>query len=118
MKKLALLLALLMVLGGGTAMAFHGAIGEPIGDMADSTSYGIKFPGMLLDGVYHYTEVPYYLLHEPYNDMFAEGHYGTGLFTGLGKGVVHGVNRVITGTYNIVASPLPGYHGIRADYDG
>ena len=115
MKKIMMLVTLLVVLGAGTVFAFHPAIGKPIENLATSDTYLVKFPGLLLDGVYHITEVPYEILYHPYEHIIRKGEYATGLFTGLFAGTTKAFTHLYYATHNILISPIPGQTGIHGD---
>ncbi|HTL46560.1 MAG TPA: hypothetical protein VL688_00685 [Verrucomicrobiae bacterium] len=82
----------------------------------DSTQYVVKMGGMMLDGVNRIVAAPFDLLYHPVQDIFVDKHYGTGLFTGLGEGLYHGVEGILIGAWNIVSSPVPNYHGETTDH--
>lgn len=117
MKKIAMMLVVLLVMG--SASAFAGVCpktDEWIKGKVDSDSYLVKTGGMLLDGVNRIVAAPFDVLYHPVDDMFVEKHYGTGLFTGLGEGLFRGVEGVMVGAWNIISSPVPGYHGETTDH--
>lgn len=111
MKKLMAIAVVLMLAAAGPSYAFTSAIGGPIEDMATSDQYLVKFPGLVLDGVYHVTEVPYELISHPYHDVVVEKDYVFGIFTGLGQGIHSGLGKIVKGTYSILSAPIPGQHG-------
>lgn len=115
MKKIAIAVLCFLVTGAGPGFAFHTAIGTPIEKMAASDTYLVKFPGLIFDGIYHYTEVPYDIVYTPYDHIVGKREYATGLFTGLFAGTTRAFTHVFHGTYNILTSPIPGQKGIHGD---
>ena len=111
MKKIMAFAIVLMLAAAGPGFAFTSAIGGPIEDLATSDNYMVKFPGLILDGVYHVTEVPYELVSHPYNDVIVEKDYFFGLFTGLTHGIHSGLGKIVKGTYSVISAPIPGQHG-------
>jgi len=110
-KKIAFLLALFLVIGSVPSFANECPIHKWGADKAQSASYPTKVVGMLVEGVDGVVLSPLHLLSGPYNDIVKEKHYATGLFTGLGKGVVGFGKDALTGVWNIVTAIVPGYHG-------
>jgi len=116
MKKIAVVLALLMVVGTVPAWAVCGSIDNWIGERAQSDIYGEKLVGLLLDGIHRVVESPYELLYHPYDDIANKGEKVTGLFTGLTKGLFYGVQNIVVGAINIVSAPVPGSHGVSIEH--
>jgi hypothetical protein len=117
MKKIAMLMIVLMVVG--SVSAFAGICPKTdkwIEGKVNSEEYVVKMGGMMLDGVNRIVAAPFDLLYHPYHDVFVEKHYGTGLFTGLGEGLFRGVEGIMVGAWNIVSSVVPGYHGETTDH--
>ncbi|MBI3999070.1 MAG: hypothetical protein HY351_00495 [Candidatus Omnitrophica bacterium] len=115
MKKIAFLLALLMVIGTIPVWALCGMDGW-LDEKSNSDYYPTKAGGLVLNGVHHIVEVPADLLYQPYNDIVSEKKYATGLFTGLGKGILYGVEDAFVGVVDLVSALVPGSHGIKGGY--
>jgi hypothetical protein len=117
MKKIAMFVTVLMVLGSVSAWAgICPKTDSWIKSKVDSEQYVVKMGGMMLDGVNRIVAAPFDLLYHPVNDVFVDKHYGTGLFTGLGEGLFRGVEGIMVGAWNIISSPVPGYHGETTDH--
>ncbi len=115
-KKVAVMLLLLMVFGAVQSWAAPQCpLGNWAGEKAQSDSYPTKLMGMFVLGVDQIVTSPIKLVWYPYDHIVTQKKYATGLFTGLGQGLVEAVESIGAGVVNIVASPVPGYHGIKLD---
>ena len=116
MKKIAVVLVLFLIVGSVPAWSTC-ALKNWASEKAQSDSYPTKAAGLLVKGVHEVVEAPFILLWHPYNDVVKEKQYATGLFTGLGKGLYHGVESVGVGAVNIISAPIPGLKGIESDHE-
>ena len=117
MKKIALFVALLLVVGSATAMAgICPKTDERIHNMVQSDHYLTKTGGMVFVGINRIVAAPFEVLYHPVNDVFVDKEYATGLFTGLAEGVFRGVESAMVGAWNLLSSPVPDYHGETTDH--
>ena len=115
-KKIAIMLLLLVVLSASQAWAAPSCpLGNWAGEKAQSDSYPTKFMGQFVLGVDQILTSPIKLVWYTYDHIVTQKKYATGLFTGLGQGLVEAVESIGAGVVNIVTSPVPGYHGIKLD---
>ncbi len=115
MKKTALLVALFLVIASVPSFANNCPVYKWGAEKAKSDSYPTKVVGMLVEGVDGVLLSPVHLISEPYNDIFKEKHYATGLFSGLGKGLVGFGKDALSGVWNVVTAIVPGYHGVGSE---
>ncbi|GEM_PF-4298487 len=112
MKKIVVILLLLMVFGATQSWAMNYPLGNWASEKAKSDSYGTRWMGMFVGGVDQIVTSPIELVYHPWDHIVNQKHYATGLFTGLGEGLVKAVQDIGSGVVNIVGSPIPGYHGV------
>ena len=115
MKKVVVILLLLVIFGASQGWAMTCPLGNWASEKAQSDSYPTKMMGMFVEGVDQVVMSPLELVYQPWNHIVNQKEYSTGLFTGLGEGLVNAGRGIVTGVVNIVGSPIPNYHGIAAD---
>lgn len=107
MKKISIFLALLMVLGTGSAWA----VIEWVDEQAQSDVYHVKAGGMFLRGLNRIVESPVELACHTYKGATEELGYGEGILKGLGLGAVWMVDDILRGAWDVVTALFPDYHG-------
>ncbi len=110
MKKVALLMALLLVVGalpGWSVCMFDNWIDK----QATSTNYGTKAGGMLLRGIHGIVESPVELFYHPYDELKNRPENGIGFFKGLGLGAWGMVDKIGHGAWDILTALVPNYNG-------
>jgi len=111
MKKIALFLAFLMLLGG--MPAFASDMYADINKMAGSDRYMEKMGGMLIDGTMDVVNAPLDLVYHPIDGVIERHDFGLGFLRGLGDGTRHALEGLGAGVMNIGLSLIPGQNGLR-----
>jgi len=107
MRKIALMLVLLLILGTTPAWALCGAVGDWIDNQANSGSYPAKAGGMILKGTHDLVDASMELLYHPYDEIVNKGDYVFGLLKGIGHGIAGFTEGVIYGATNMVFALCP-----------
>lgn len=107
MKKLGIFLALLLILGAGSAWA----VIDWVDGQANSDVYYTKAGGMLLRGLDRIVESPVELACHTYKGATEDLGYGEGILKGLGLGALWTVDGVLRGAWDIITFAFPDYHG-------
>ena len=66
---------------------------------------------MLLRGIARVAAAPVELIAHTYDGVAHHTQNGLGLFTGLGTGVLNGVDSIFRGVWDVVTFAVPDYHG-------
>ena len=111
MKKIALFLALLIVVGAQPGWSICGPVDSWIDEQSASDVYYVKAGGMLLRGLHRIIESPVELACSTYKGSTQELGYGEGVLKVLGGGFLWMLDDIIRGAWDIVTFAFPGYHG-------
>jgi len=116
-KRIAVLVAVFLVVGSVPGWSLCGAIDDWVTKQASSDNYPVKFVGLLLSGVHRVVESPYELLYHTYDGTVNNFENGLGFFKGLGEGAFRMTENVARGAWDIVSAPIPGYNGEPGGHD-
>ena len=106
MRRIAWIVAILVVVGGQPAWAARTKVHEA----AESERYGRKFGGMIGRGALNVVTSPVDLIVNVVNETKA-GPPFVGTLTGLGKGIGCGTLRLGSGAVDLVTFWVPGFNG-------
>lgn len=106
MRRIAWIVAILVVVGGQPAWAARTKVHEA----AESERYGRKFGGMIGRGALNVVTSPIDLIVNVVNETKA-GPPFVGTLTGLGKGLGCGTLRLGSGAVDLVTFWVPGFNG-------
>ncbi len=117
MRKIAILVAVFLVIGSIPGWSVCGPVDDWITKQADSTNYPVKFVGLLLSGVHRAVEAPFEVLYHSYDGTRNRFENGLGFFTGLGEGMFRGIESIGRGAVDVLSAPVPGYNGMKGGHD-
>jgi len=116
-KKIALFVALLLVVGSTPGWSLCGNLDQWIDEKAASEQYGTKLGGMLLQGIHRVIESPYEIFYHLYDGAKNEKPAATGWLKGLFTGIARAAENVMLGAVEIVSAAVPGQHGLTREHD-
>jgi hypothetical protein len=111
MKKIAVFVALFLILGSVPGWSICGPVDTWIDEQAASENYAAKAGGMLLRGMHRIIESPVELACHTYNGATDELEYGVGILKGLGYGTLWMIDSILRGGWDILTFAFPDYHG-------
>jgi len=108
MKKITLVL-LMMLCFSARAEAFHVPTEVALDNQAASEEYGTRFFGKMGRGLYNLGSAPCEFIAHSFNAAMTDPRYGLGVVEGIAVGTYYGVERLVTGVWDVLSAPFPGY---------
>lgn len=117
MKKIAIGVALLLVVGATPGWSICAKVDNWLDETANSNVYYAKAGGMFLRGIHRIIESPVEIGYHTYDESKNHLEYGAGVFKGLGTGVLWMADGVLRGAWDIITALFPDYHGEPGTHD-